>query len=310
MLSWRRILGWSGGRPQFHPKPFIRFHSAFGMGTIHRRFANGDAELARDAGTSRDGGSRVIPNTVRSDAAVPSTALRNTKSVLQATPTAPGTDPMQKQSMIDVLEPVVAAYMPSAVGLESEDDIVDNWITEYRRVSLKYCMSRAWNTIANTKYPPAVLAGAMINRWADEVAYHETKIQNIPQGHGGPGRGYFQFELDTLPGKGGNKLAVNHARKWYLSQNEDPVWLKAMVGVNVDFTTIRSYHQQKILFFFDKVYEPGAHLDTIVATSIRWPEGHDDVFYGEWKTGHWKGSTNPDPWRGDQFHTVLKVPQT
>lgn len=42
-------------------------------------------------------------------------------------------------------------------------------------------------------------------RWMLEVIYQESKVANVAQSQGGPGRGFFQYELEK-GGSGANKV--------------------------------------------------------------------------------------------------------
>ena len=107
----------------------------------------------------------------------------------------------------------------------------------------------------------------------------------------GPGRGLFQYELDSLGGSGAGRVAMNrlyaalggdlidgikpeNMPKWmnkYFSINE---WGHHEVSGDVDFSELTE-EQQKILFLADKLKTPGAIKDIgKLADHEWWAEYH------------------------------------
>jgi hypothetical protein len=121
--------------------------------------------------------------------------------------------------------------------------------------------SEALNAIVNSRWSnDQDQAKAALTRFADEVAWQESRSKNIPQIGGGPGRGYFQYEMASGGGSGANKTAVNRADYWYKSQGlEVPQWIQDLKGKDVDFTQL-SASQQTALFLYDSAQNPKTNV--------------------------------------------------
>lgn len=183
---------------------------------------------------------------------------------------------------------------------------------EYQRVAIALAVQRGnWDVPVVAPYDTPTVAAAVLTFWAYEVAWHESQLRNIAQTGGGPGRGYFQYELTPAGSSkaGSNQLAVTHAINWmskhYAAGGGVPQWLDAMDGENVDFTTL-TFNQQLILFLLDKSEGKGANLKAVAAAANDWST-HDTAFYDAWKKGH-KKVPPYDPWRGGQFTVNSPLP--
>ena len=137
----------------------------------------------------------------------------------------------------------------------------------------------------------------------DLVAYHESartmdpsirQKSNVKNEKGevigsteGPGRGLYQYELETLGGSGAGRVAMN---RLYAALGGDliagkkpadmPKWMDKYFSVNasghheasgdVDFSELTE-EQQKILFLADKLQDPGVKLSDIgVMSDAEW----------------------------------------
>ena len=133
------------------------------------------------------------------------------------------------------------------------------------------------------------------------IAYHETgpeqrglpeAVQIIKGGGEGPGRGLFQYELQTLGGSGAGRTAMN---RLYAVLGGDlsvgkrpgnmPKWMDKYFPVNqwghheavgdVDFSELTE-EQQKILFLADKLMDEKVKLGDIgvLPDSTWWSKYH------------------------------------
>lgn len=144
-----------------------------------------------------------------------------------------------------------------------------------------------------------------LTRWMLEVIYQESKGENIPQRGGGPGRGYFQYELSTGSGSGAGKTALNRYILFCSRHGVDDVeFAKDEVAGDSNLMAL-SADQQCAGFLADKNADPGAHFKALVdayATS-----GWRSVSESNWRTGHYKGSP-PHAWRGSGADELLHPP--
>ena len=128
------------------------------------------------------------------------------------------------------------------------------------------------------------------------IAYHETgpqqrmlpeAIQIINGGQEGPGRGLFQYELQTLGGSGAGRTAMNNLLAAYGEDYDQlPRWAKKYFDTNnewnypnpsgdVDFSDLTE-EQQKVLFLADKLMDKNVKLGDIgtVSDSTWWAKYH------------------------------------
>jgi hypothetical protein len=135
-----------------------------------------------------------------------------------------------------------------------------------------------------------------VEQLMDMIAYHETgpkqrglpeAIQIIEGGGEGPGRGLFQYELESLGGSGAGRTAMNNLLEVYKGDYDSlPVWAKKYFDINnkwgyanpsgdVDFSELTE-EQQKVLFLADKLKDPNVKLGDIgvVSDSTWWAKYH------------------------------------
>jgi len=151
------------------------------------------------------------------------------------------------------------------------------------------------------------------------LAHHETgrtgdpstrQISNVYNEKGevigskeGPGRGLYQYELETLGGSGAGRTAMNNLLTTYGGDYESlPKWAKKYFNINnpsrypnpegdVDFSELTE-EQQKILFLADKLQDPKVKLSDIgVMPDADW-----------WSKYHHKGASDTTGFSENRAH--------
>jgi len=112
-----------------------------------------------------------------------------------------------------------------------------------------------------------------IYKLLQSVAYHESKLENIPQKGGGPAQGLYQFEPDSL------ETAINRAKQLYQKLGKStPAWLND--AARHKNATYLHPAQQHILALSDYYIGTAPLKDTLAK-----PLNADTLAYF-WEKGH------------------------